>query len=205
MRRFFQCLRHDRLPYALLLLLSCLLLALLSALTVRRQQFSKPLAPQETPGSAVASDVQERQLFPVHVLGAVAKPGVYMMEEGAIVNDAILAAGGFLEAPPARGLNLAGRLQAHQQIHQPFEGEAPESFVESTALEDGRILLPLNEATVQSLQQLPGVGPSLAQAIVQHRRQLQGFESLEDLLEVPGIGVKRLEQIRPYLRLHPSP
>ncbi len=143
----------------------------------------------------------------VHVAGSVRQPGVYELPRGAIVLDALEAAGG--PAPQARleAINLAEPLQDGTRVFIPGAeagGAAPAQApalepAEPTAETQGPI--DPNTATAAELERLPGIGPVLAQNIIDYREAYGPFTRAEDLLKVPGIGEARLEQIRPYLAL----
>lgn len=124
----------------------------------------------------------------VYVTGAVSRPDVYPLPQGSIVKDAILAAGGPAPDADLERINLAASLSAGQQVHVPRQGEAalPSLPARSEIIGDGRINV--NTAGAALLETLPGIGPSLAERIVQHRESNGPFESVQDLLAVPGIG-----------------
>ncbi|NLF13778.1 MAG: ComEA family DNA-binding protein [Anaerolineaceae bacterium] len=124
----------------------------------------------------------------VYVTGAVSRPDVYPLPQGSIVKDAILAAGGPAPDADLERINLAASLSAGQQVHVPRQGEAapPSLPARSETIGDGRINV--NTAGAALLETLPGIGPSLAQRILEHRESNGPFESVQDLLAVPGIG-----------------
>ena len=128
----------------------------------------------------------------VHVGGWVATPGLVELAEGARVADAIAAAGGTL--PGARAaLNLAATLVDGEQVLVP----GPEGSASSLAATgDGGGPIHLNRATATELDALPGIGPVIAQRIVDHRETRGPFQTVEDLLDVPGIGEAKLASIR---------
>ncbi|WP_369252494.1 ComEA family DNA-binding protein [Geodermatophilus amargosae] len=123
----------------------------------------------------------------VSVVGLVVSPGLVTLPEGARVADAVAAAGGFLpEADPA-SVNLAAVVSDGQQVAVGVPGvAAPASGPAGAATPAGP--LDLNAATVADLDALPGLGPVLAQRIVDHRAQHGRFTSVEQLDDVPGIG-----------------
>jgi competence protein ComEA len=150
----------------------------------------------------------------VHVVGAVPRPGLYELAEGSRVRDAIDAAGGLLAEAGAETLNLAALLQDGQQLVVPYadgravttadetvdlpssEPEIPPEALEPAVPEDPNLeLLNLNTATLEELEALPGIGPTLAQRIIDYRDQ-NGFFAVEDLLNVPGIGQSTFDQIK---------
>ncbi|MFZ5899523.1 MAG: ComEA family DNA-binding protein [Bacillota bacterium] len=145
----------------------------------------------------------------VHVTGAVEAPGVYEFEQGARVNDAVLRARPTATAQ-VDALNLAALLEDGQKILVP---EIPPEPVVSTAPSAGGTAVPLsantasptnsliniNTADAAVLEQLPGIGPSLAQRIVQYRQQHGPFLSVDDLANVSGIGDKKMADIRPLI------
>jgi competence protein ComEA len=133
----------------------------------------------------------------VHVVGAVQSPGVYQLPRGAIVQDALAAAGGPAAEADLTAINLAASLSDSQQVFVPAIGEATQPSVAggSADLSVGETLLHLNTATVPELERLPGIGPSLAQAIVEYRESHGPFQQPKDLLQVPGIGPSKLAQI----------
>ena len=128
----------------------------------------------------------ERPDVTVSVAGAVAVPGVYALPWGSRVEDAVAEAGGFTDAAEETLLNLADPLTTGEAV-----------LVPETRTATGEDRLSLNTATERELELLiPGVGPSTAAKIVAARP----FESVEDLLEVSGIGPATLEKIRPYVK-----
>jgi competence protein ComEA len=135
----------------------------------------------------------------VHVSGAVAHPGVYSLPRGSIVQQAIEAAGGALTDADLDRVNLAAPVDDGQQVRVPFVTQPPPEG--ATAVLPGPDppatgLVNINTATAPELELLPGIGPSLAQSIVAYREAHGLFREVEDLLDVPGIGPAKLEQIR---------
>jgi competence protein ComEA len=133
----------------------------------------------------------------VHVIGAVQMPGVYQLPRGSIVQDAVVAAGGPAAKANLAAINLAAGLSDSQQVYVPFVGETPEAIprLGSSGPVAGETLINLNTATAPELERLPGIGPSLAQAIIEYRESNGPFQRAQDLLEVPGIGPAKLAQI----------
>jgi len=126
----------------------------------------------------------------VHVAGAVVRPGVYTLDSSARVVDAIEAAGGASADAELHRLNLAALLVDGEQILVPRPGEELPTPV-------GEVGGPvdLNRADAIALQELPGVGPATAAAIVSHRDEHGPFQTVDDLLDVPGIGPAKLAAI----------
>lgn len=138
----------------------------------------------------------------VHVVGDVVRPGVYELPEGSRVKDAIDAAGGLLAAADVSSLNLAARLEDGEQLQvgtgsagaaasSSASGNAAAPFsVISTPTPSGSSadLLDINTATVDELDQLPDIGPTVAQNIVNYREENGPFSTIEDIMNVPGIG-----------------
>ncbi len=135
----------------------------------------------------------------VHVAGAVREPGVYTLPRGSIVQQAIETAGGPRPGARLDLLNLAELVENGQRIFIPAESEAtvvPQSAGSPAAGEDSEEMINLNTASAPQLEALPGIGPSLAQKIVDHRDLHGPFLEIADLLDVSGIGPAKLEQIR---------
>ena len=130
----------------------------------------------------------------VHAAGAVNRPGVYELRAGARVQDLLAAAGGGAPGAQLDRLNLAAPLVDGSQVYVPREGEAAPPGASGSGAPAGP--LDLNTATVAQLEELPGVGPATAQAIVAAREELGGFRSVEDLLDVRGIGPAKFEALR---------
>lgn len=141
----------------------------------------------------------------VHVAGAVAQPGVNPLAPGAIVEDAITAAGGAEPEAALDLLNLAQSLQDGDKVVVPDQSaltaRAESGEIDGSSTDDSG-LLSLNQATEPELERLPGIGPSLAQAIVRFRQEHGPFGSIEDLLSVPGIGPAKLEGVRDLVQVN---
>ena len=133
----------------------------------------------------------------VHAAGAVVRPGVYRLPVGSRVEDAVEAAGGL--APDADGdrINLAAPLSDGQRVFVPKVGQPlPDDGAGSSS--SGPV--DLNTATEADLDALPGIGPTTAKAIVDERSRRGGrFSSVDDLLQVRGIGPAKLDQLRPLV------
>lgn len=124
----------------------------------------------------------------VYISGAVASPGVYSLREGDRLEDALRAAGGPLEDADISRVNLALRVKDQDHFHIPRVGEA---LAPSTG---GKI--DINTAPVELLETLPGIGRVKAQAIVRYREEKGPFRSVEELLNVEGIGPVTYERLR---------
>jgi competence protein ComEA len=123
----------------------------------------------------------------VHVLGAVARPGIVELAPGARVVDAVAAAGGLTGEADSGGVNLARALVDGEQLIVPVVGEAPAAPPESaSAAGGGRVSL--NGADAAELDTLPRIGPALAQRIIDWREANGPFTDVAQLLDVAGIG-----------------
>ncbi len=163
----------------------------------------------------------------VHVAGKVGKPGVYELELGARVHDAIKAAGGASHDADLETINLAARLEDGQQVYVAAKGQVPPPVVSTVSggksesssakpaksgggggsgeiekyVKPGDGTVSINSASSAELQHLPGVGPAMAQRIIDYREEHGGFQSVDELEEVKGIGPKTLAKMRPFVRL----
>jgi competence protein ComEA len=132
----------------------------------------------------------------VSIQGSVASPGVYVLTPGSILNDALSAAGGLLpEADPQR-LNLAANLQEGQEIRVPAKVTPVPASAASAPETASPSKINLNTATLDQLDSLPGIGPSLAQRIIEYRTNSGPFQSVDDLLKIKGIGQSLVDKIR---------
>jgi competence protein ComEA len=161
---------------------------------------SLPFATTTAPAPADAPSLTATSELVVHVAGAVAAPGVHALPAGSRVVDAIDAAGGLVDAADGTRLNLAAPLTDGARVYVPTAGEDPPPVAMGGAVggEDGAPGGPidLNTADAAALESLPGVGPATAAAIVEHRAKVGAFTSVDQLLDVPGIGDAKLEALR---------
>jgi competence protein ComEA len=135
------------------------------------------------------------RLLQVHVLGAVQQPGVYSLPAGSRVADALSSAGGTLADAVLGQLNLAKPLFDGEQVVVQTAA-APAAGATELPSASGPQLLDINSASVAELELLPYIGPAKAQAIVDYRQQNGAFASIEQLLQVPGIGEATLSKFR---------
>jgi competence protein ComEA len=141
----------------------------------------------------------------VDVEGAVLQPGVHRLPGGARVTDAVAAAGGLASTADGARLNLAAPLQDGQRVFVPAVGQEPPPVVGPSGPGDGGAdgapqgPVNLNTADADALDALPGIGPATAAAIIEHRKEIGGYTSVDQLLDVRGIGAAKLEQLRPLV------
>lgn len=166
-----------------------------------------PPAPRTRQGGASARSASPASTkLVVHVAGAVKKPGVYALAPGKRVVDAIRAAGGPARSADLDALNLAARVGDGQQILIPTRGagERPAAAGRrgrGSSVKSAPGMVNVNTASLEELDTLPGVGPSTAQKIIEYRDSHGPFASPEGLMDVKGIGPKKLEKMRPFLLL----
>lgn len=194
------------------------------SLNYTQQTASKPpmqeIYTQETP-KAEKAEISERadkktaenikDEVPVYVCGEVLNPGVYYVNSDAIVDDIIKLAGGFKEEADTKQLNLASVVMPNSKIYVPKIGEeidkiddSYENRVDATSdlntqpekVVSATHLININTADQSTLEQLPGIGKVKAQAIIDYRNQNGGFDNINDLLNVSGIGQKTFDKLK---------
>jgi competence protein ComEA len=140
----------------------------------------------------------------VHVAGAVVRPGVYELNKDGRVEDAVDAAGGFVAEADKNALNLAEHLQDGQRLDIPFvAGFVPTEQSGFVVVTEGTPpppvgdeLVDINTASAEELDKLPGIGPTIAQRILDYRTQHGPFAAIEDIVNVPGIGDATFAEIK---------
>ena len=141
----------------------------------------------------------------VHVVGAVVRPGLVSLSPGARVIDAVMRAGGLVATADQCAVNLARAITDGEQILIPFARAGVTSCVQnaagvaSTANAPGAAKVSLSRASLEQLDALPGVGPALAQRIIDWRTAHGGFQSVSQLDSVSGIGVKLMASLKPLV------
>jgi competence protein ComEA len=163
---------------------------------------------REEPGQARTSVVAMRaepapvQKLLVHVVGAVREPGLYRLDDGSRVDDALRAAGGPKPKAALDLINLAAPVADGQQVIVPLRGQdgvAGSAAGGSAGAPVGPVHL--NSATLEQLDTLPGVGPVTAQKILDYRDEHGAFSSVDELDSVPGIGPTRLAELKKLVDL----
>lgn len=149
------------------------------------------------------------RLIVVQVLGAVKRPGVISVPEGTRVHEAIARCGGLAPGSDTGDLNLAAVLRDADQVvvgTRAEPGGSVRNGSQPATVPDGSaapadLVVDLNTATVEQLDQIPGVGPVTAQKIVDWRSQHGGFTAVTELREIDGIGAKTFARIAPHVRI----
>jgi competence protein ComEA len=170
-----------------------------------------PLVIEPPPPTATPAPTTTPQPLRVYVSGAVVRPDVYTLAPGSIVRDLVVMAGNFTAEAAAGSVNLAQPLVDGMHVHVPAEAEvvsdppvisgpAPpaNSFTGDGVARPGA-LVNINTASIAELETLPGIGPSLAQQIIDHRAAHGPFATVEAILDVSGIGPARFEQIKEHI------
>jgi competence protein ComEA len=185
--------RGRALAYAAVALL---VLVLAARLLHARSEPPPPAGPHAT--AVLEAESEPAPQVVVHVVGAVRQPGLYRLDEGSRVDDAIAKAGGATRRAALALVNLAAPVADGQQVVVPSSarGGAATSAAGAAAapgVSAGRVHL--NTATLADLDALPGIGPVTAQRILDYRAQKGAFQTVEELDAVPGIGPARLAQL----------
>ena len=181
------------------------LLAVLALVGHRLAQTGAATAPEAVAPLEPVAALPSRRSLVVHVVGAVRRPGLLRLAEGARVADAVARAGGATRRADLAALNLAAPLVDGVQVLVPLRAPPAAAAAAPDAGEDaamgpsyaGAAGKPsLATATAEELDELPGVGPITAQKILDYRAEHGPFRSVDDLDAVPGIGPARIEQLR---------
>lgn len=139
----------------------------------------------------------------IYVTGEVNNPGVFEMNENSRIEDAINLAGGLTSSANIKNVNLAFVLEDGQKLYIPnindkeieyISKENGENIIDGIKSSGSKINI--NKASLEELQSLPGVGPSLAQKIITYRTENGKFNSIDDLKNVSGIGDKKFEGLK---------
>ena len=197
------------------LVVALIVLAVLAAFVLKSRSATPRIAPPaEAPEVAPAGVLSQSPVTQpttsgttilVHVAGAVRRPGLYEMAVGARIADAIDVARGPKPTADLSALNLAEPLTDGQKIDVPRRGEEVEVAAPSAPLPSSGTspapgtVINLNTADQIALETIPGIGPVTAQAIIAYRTEIGSFESIDQLLDVSGIGPATLESMRPYV------
>ncbi|MEI7575466.1 MAG: ComEA family DNA-binding protein [Armatimonadota bacterium] len=173
---------------------------------------------QATPQpEAKGAEPKEAKKIVLDIGGAISKPGVYWLYEGARLDELVVLAGGLLPTADRERINLAQPLKDGSKVSIPFRQlpssqnstaapmpsapEGPDSSPNEPELPAQPRVVNINQATVAELEALPAIGHELAGRIVTYREGIGGFKSIEEVKQVRGIGEKLFEKIRPFLTL----
>ncbi|HWC09588.1 MAG TPA: helix-hairpin-helix domain-containing protein, partial [Acidimicrobiales bacterium] len=184
-------------------------LVVVTAVVVGSRSSPAPLVlPKAAPSaSSTPSTATADATVAVHAAGALVRPGLYLLPGGSRVADVVAAAGGPGPEADLDQLNLATKVADGDRVHVPRRGEVaagtagPSSPAASGSPTSSPPVVDLNTATAEQLDDLPGIGPALAKAIVDHRTRHGRFRAVDGLLDVRGIGPAKLEGLRDLVRV----
>lgn len=214
--------KYKKLIFITVLLAGCIITSLIST-NDKAKTLPVSSLPQSAQGAVTSKAVQAKTVR-VQVSGAVLEPGIYDVPASCRVEEAIAAAGGLTENADSECVNLVRKVRDGMQIRVPVQkaartsrtqrknAQAKSGLGESASGKSGSVkagsgrnnsimqIVRINSASAGELQQLPGIGPALAQRIVETRSRGR-FTSVEDLLRVPGIGKAKLAKLRDYVEV----
>jgi competence protein ComEA len=167
----------------------------------------------------VSAPLSAPSKVPVYICGEILHPAVYYVESTAIINDVVKIGGGLTDQADLAYLNLASPISSNQKIYVPKIGEEIDKYLNPYENKDMGVLqntnkdmpesnqnsssqtISINHATAEELKTLPGIGEVKAQAIIEYRLTMGGFKTVDELLDVSGIGEKTLAKIKPLITL----
>lgn len=180
----------------LVLLVALVAVATISILSSLNSSRPYKVVPTSAP-YASTSTVIAAKLY-VHVVGEIVHPGIYVLDSGSRLYDAIFAAGGFSKQADQASVNLARELTDGEQIVISPIGVSRST---SSGSASATVLISINRASETELESLPRVGPALAGRLIDWRQANGGFKSKQDLMKVAGIGPKLFASIEKLVTL----
>ena len=213
--------KTKKLIFIAVLLTGCIITSLIST---NDKEKTLPGSSLQSAQGAVTSKAAQAKTVRVQVSGAVLEPGIYDLPANCRVEEAITAAGGLTENADSERVNLVRKVRDGMQIRVPVQKATRTSRTQRKNVQEKSGLgesalgksggakagsgrnssimqsVRINSASAGELQQLPGIGPALAQRIVETRSSGR-FTSTEDLLRVPGIGKAKLAKLRDYVEV----
>ncbi len=183
------------------------------------EETSTPEATAEPTATPLPTETPTPAPVRVYITGAVVNSDVYFLPAGSIIKDVIEAAGGFTTNASSEQVNQALEVKDQQQIHIPSINEenppppiqggvdnTPAQKTETSNEQNTESIAPgagglinLNVATLDQLDTLPGIGPAIAQRIIDYRENTGRFKSIEEIKEVSGIGKSTFTKIQPFI------
>lgn len=173
----------------------------------------KEEAKENTHKKSIEEKVEEEskpQLVMIDVKGAVMRPGIYEATSNDRIYDIVQKAGGFRKEADQTKVNLAQKLQDEMVVYIPKVGEkeptaisqrVPSAKPANSGNGQGEILVNINTATAEELQNLPGIGKTRAQSIIEYRETNGPFQKVEDLKNISGIGDKTYDKLKDKVTL----
>lgn len=146
------------------------------------------------------SEEEPAQLICVHVCGSVLHAGVYYLEKGARIHEAVALAGGMTDEADGQYVNLAKEAIDGSKIYIPTKEEVANGTVPPEE-EDRNGIVNINQASMEDLKQLPGIGDIKAEAIISYRESKGAFAPVEEIMNVAGIKESSYEQIKEHIRV----
>ena len=154
-------------------------------------------------GDNINQQTQSKKSIIVHIAGEVKKPGVYKLNEDSRIIDAVKMAGGETSAADLNNLNLAGFLADGEKVIVPGINKSSDinDKIQGNDMKENKTKININQADIADLIQLTGIGESKAQNIINYRNQINGFEKIQEIINVNGIGERTLENIKDELTI----
>ena len=144
------------------------------------------------------STINNNENIYVHIAGAVKNPGLVIMDSNSRVMDAINCAGGTLEEADIDKINLAKKLNDEDRIYIPEKSESTENSDYNEVENNQNKLININTANSEELQTPPGIGPKMADNIIEYRNN-QNFKTIDDIKNVKGIGDKKFRDLEKFI------
>lgn len=157
-------------------------------------QFSDALFPVVAEPVPVVEEALPEKAF-IYVTGAVQKPGLYALDGGQTVGEAVATAGGMAAYADTAAVNLAGKAVDGMHIHIPYDWNG----VPPPSVDDGKVSL--SQADAEQLMTLPGIGPAMADNIIAYRREHGAFTNIDELKQVKGIGPAKFQKLKDQVGL----